>query len=441
MKKLLLSLVILCIVSSTSAQENESNVLLDGWKIFGQAHIVPYVDGRDFNNETYAPAFTTMRFNFGVQKSIKSVDFVVNLQDSRILGQTGLTNHTTGRIGLLEAYAKYNNMFDTPLSLQVGSFQMDYGNGRVIGSSPWNFTQRSFDGAILKYKTDKMWIDLFATNISTPQTQQNLSITPALYPLVAEEYEGYDMFGFWYTNTGIKNQKFSLFTYYEDNAKRLEVEDLGDTYFAHTLERYTFGADYKGTYGKFNLTFDGAYQIGTTVNNFHNSDGILREKDHAAYIFGIQGDYQAGNTNLALGADVHSGTAFDETEDCNTFDNVLGRKHLFMGFMDYFIPARTSTYNAVGVNDLYLKVKMASENKKWNSELALHYFMANAETASGENAYGQEIDWTTNYVFSKGVFIQYFAGVFLPGEYMKEWWGGREDISFVSYVRFMVTVN
>lgn len=440
MKKILLFTLPFLMVISTFSQDKEKSLLLDGWSIFGQAHIVPYIDGRDFNNDTYAPAFTTMRTNFGVKKSIKSVDFIANLQDSRILGQTGLTNHTTNRIGLLEAYVKYNKILNSNFSLQVGAFQMDYGNGRVIGSSPWNFTQRSFDGGILSYKTDKMFFDVFVTNISTPQTDQKLSVTPADYPLTASEYEGYDMFGFWFTNSSFKNNNFSIFGMFEDNAKRLEVEDLGDTYTAHSLARFTVGGDYKGTFGDLAVIFDGAYQFGSVVNGTNNNDGFLHKKNIAAYIFGLKGEYKVSNMLFTLGTNWHSGTAFDETEKWNTFDNSLGRKHLFMGFMDYFIPIR-SAYGGAGVNDFHAKIKMNSQNKKWNTELALHYFMANAETKSGETNYGQEIDWTTNYVFAKGVFVQYYAGVFLQGPYMKQFWNDRTNLGFVSYVRFMVTVN
>jgi hypothetical protein len=441
MKKLLL--IFLAVLVSIPVH-TEENVLTDGWDFFGQAHIIPYVDGRDFNNTTYAPAWTTMRMNFGVKKTISDVDFVVNIQDSRLWGQTGLTNHTTGRIGFLEGYIRYNNILNTPLSIQLGSFQMDYGTGRFIGKSPWNFTQRSFDGAILKYKTDKMWIDVFAVNISTPQVQQNLAITPSLYATESTEYEGYDMFGFWYSNTGNKDHKFDFTAFYEDNARRLEVGDLGDTYTAHALQRFTIAGDYFGTFGNFNLTAEAGIQTGQVVNAYNRSDNF--EKDIFAYLASIKAQYKANQVQFTVAADLHSGTAYDENEKWNTYDNAIARKHLFMGDMDYFIPIRGGgSYGGVGVNDIYAGVRFFSKDKKWWTDLTAHHFMANAETLSGENVYGQEIDWNSRYTIKKGMFVMYTAAVFLPGEYMKEFWNtpnvNREDMAFASYIRFLVTVN
>ncbi|MFW5662871.1 MAG: alginate export family protein, partial [Bacteroidota bacterium] len=328
--------------------------------------------------------------------------------------------------GLIEGYVKYSNIFDEPLSLQAGRFQMAYGNGRFIHTSPWNYHERTFDGARASYNPDNFSIDLFYTT-HTNSHEYKLNARPGDYPYPAEDYDGYEIFGLWGKSMISDKSELNLFAFRESNS---EVGESGEA----LIDQTTFGTSYYGRYGKLSTDLDFGYQIGTRD-----------DMDVAAYLASFKLAYQFEPVKVHAGTDWHSGTAPDDLlEENNTFDNYIAAKHRFFGNMDYFTAAR-GLYNGLGVNDYYAGLTFGGKKTDWMFMANFHYFMSNQESASGESAYGQEIDLVLRYNVTRGVFVEWGGGVFFQGELMKKFYElpgdtVREDLGFMSYLRTVFNI-
>jgi len=423
MKFLLSFVLFVFVVSSTFAD----NLLTDNWKLKGHAFLVPYLDGRDFLNETHPISFTAMKLRVGIEKKVGNFSFNMTMQNSKIWGDQASVVSKNAPIYILEGYLKFDSIFDMPLSFTAGRQQIEYNDGRFLGLSPWSYIERSHDGFKFSYKKDKMFLDFFATKHTEQNVNPPFNAVPSAYPYPEAAYEGYDILGFWYANKlgdsksagGAHN--FDIFTYYEVDAKKADNIN-------NNLDRFTSGFVYQWNVNSFTAKAQMGYQYGKKG-----------AKDVAAYLVNAYAAYKAGqNWNFKLGAELYSGTAPTETKTINTFDDYLGRKHAFLGFMDYFTNIR-SAYAGLGVNDFYLSADYKI-NSKWGLNLTPHYFMSNQTSASSKSDYGIEFDLGVKYTMQKGIWVEWFNGVFLPGELMKELYkvGAKErgDMGFVSYLRF-----
>lgn len=423
--KYLLSFVLFVFVVTTTFAEN---LLTDNWKIKGHAYLVPYLDGRDFLNETHPIAFTAMKLRVGIEKQVGNFSFYMALQNSKIWGEQANAVSKNAPIFLLEGYMKYDSILNIPLSLTAGRQQIEYNDGRFLGLSPWSYIERAHDGFKLSYKKNNMFFDVFAAKHTEQNVEPTLNATPKAYPYPEAAYEGYDILGFWYANklgdakSSMGAHNFDIFTFWELDAKKTDSIN-------RNLQRFTSGFAYQWNVNNFTVKAQMGFQ-----------SGKKGAKDVAAYLVDFYAAYKLGeNWNFKLGTELFSGTApADAAKNVNTFDDYLGRKHAFLGYMDYFTSARSS-YAGLGVNDFYLSADYKI-NSKWGLNLTPHYFMANKESASGKNDYGIEFDLGVKYTMQKGIWVEWFNGIFLPGELMKELYfvapKERGDPGFVSYLRF-----
>lgn len=423
--KFLLSLILVVFIASSAFAEN---ILTDNWKLKGHAYLVPYLDGRDFLNETYPITFTAMKLRVGVEKQVGNFSFKMALQNSKIFGDQAAVVSKNAPVYILEGYIKFDSLLNLPLSFTAGRQQIEYNDGRFLGISPWSYIERAHDGFKFSYKKDNMLLDFFATNHTTQYVNPPFNGVPSAYPYPEAAYEGYDILGFWYANKlgDAKNaggsHSFDLFTYYEIDAKKTDGTN-------NNLDRFTSGLAYQWNANKFTAKAQMGYQHGKKA-----------AKDVAAYLVDVHAAYKLNESfGLKLGTELFSGTApTDAATKVNTFDDYLGRKHAFLGFMDYFTNAR-SAYGGLGVNDFYLAADYKI-NSNWDLNLTPHYFLSNQESASGKSDYGIEFDLGVRYTMQKGIWVEWFNGLFLPGELMKEFYtvSGKErgDMGFVSYFRF-----
>ncbi len=420
MKRIFILVLIGLFTFSAKAQDNLS---LDGWKVNGTSQIIPYFDGRDFNNDTYAPGHTSMKTILGVTKSFgEKVDFRVAVQDWRVFGNNKSVTYDENALHLMEGWVRFNDIFGMPVSLKAGRFQMSYGSERFIGKSFWNYQERKFDGFVFNYTGDNMFIDFFLTNHSSEITSQTFSKIPNTSYI--EPYSNYNIYGLWYNNTAFDGQTFDIFAYLDENAATVGGEPA--------LNRYTIGFDYYGKFGIIKPNVEFGYQLGKAG-----------DKDILAYLASVSADVDLDPLGVKFGLDMHSGSEDGNAEEINTYDNYLAGKHKFFGLMDYFVTARGSGYAGIGVNDIYGGVSYKSGKYKYS--LMAHYFMANAENENiiydGEEAgtaFGTEFDLILRYTINKGIFVEAGQGLFLPGDLMKAVYNGNEDMAFLSYLRAVV---
>ncbi len=439
MKKLLAILILFVAAHTLNAQKITNTDLYEGWKIYGMSQIIPYVDGRDFNNDTYMMSYATMKTRLGVEKWLnKHVGFTMEMQDSRVWGQEpGLTSDNSS-LEMIQGYVTFDNIFNAPLSAQVGRFQMNYGTGRFISNSFWNYHERAFDGVRFGYKAENWHVDLFRLNERKigANTGQMVAAVPANWPTdEINEFDAACITGLYFRLNVTDKSNLDLTFFSENDATDIVVpgDNDGETKVQDKLERMTGALSFFGNYGDLSTTLEGALQFG-------NVSG----KDIAAYLAALEIGYNFKPLQIKGGLEMHSGTAYDETEKINAYQNRLGAKHKFMGMMDYFVSK--TPYGDAGVNDFYLGLVYGGKKTDWVFGLTGHMFTTNAKTASDESAYGQEIDFTVKYNITKGAFFEFGTGFFMQGEYMKQVYSYkenneikyREDLGAMMYLRTVV---
>ena len=427
MKKIIFaSLLIFSVQYLLKAESNSTTE----WKFTGYGVIIPYYDGRDFLNETHPIFYTTMKLRVGIEREIGNLQFKMNIQNSRVLGEEAAIVSAKNSVFIIEGFMKYDSILNIPLSFQAGRFQMDYSTGRYISVSPWNYIERTFDGFRFSYNKPNLFLDIFAVKHTSQYIPPPVNATPNAFPYPEKSYTDYDILGFWYQNLmGDKRQvtgshESNIFTYWEIDSKKLDSINLN-------LDRLTSGFNYRWSVKDFEAFLEFAYQYGKKG-----------AKEVSAFNGCIELNYVYNKFKFLLGTEIYSGTNPNETSKLNTFDNYLAAKHRFLGLMDYFANVRNG-YGLLGVNDFYLGIDYKL-HKDWSINLTNHYFTSNKENASGKYAYGLEFDLSLRYNLAKGIFIEYFNGIFLPDELMKEFYKvgnkDRTDPGFATWLRFSTKI-
>lgn len=420
MKKLFVSVILFFVVSSLTKAQNENN----DWKIFGQVQLRGEIDARDFSNTTNPFSFSSLRTRLGVKKSIMNqIDFFVEFQDSRVLGQEKNTSVNISNVDLYQGYVKLRRILDLPIDIQAGRFAMLYGTERFFGLSNWSYTGRSFDGIRFTIDPEDFALDLFV--ITHTQTLSYIgNATPAIYPTSASR--DHFIYGLRKNVSLDESNSVELIGYYD-----FDKEFSRTIYDTVYLNRFTSALTYMGTFGDLTLTVEAAYQLG-------KKNG----KDLSAYMVSAYTAYNFNPLSLGLGADIYSGTKPTELKKDKSFETNYGTGHKFFGYMDYFvnIPANTK---GLGINDFYLTSNLKFGESKFSAQLNAHHFMSNQKSLAGESSFGQEIDLTVRYDFIKGTVVSWGGSVFLPGDLMKTFWRAgsseRKDPAFWTYL--MVTAN
>ena len=409
----------------------------DDWKFFGQAQIRTELDGRDFLDKTFPQSFTSMRLRLGAEKSfMQDINFKISLQDARILGEENGTIVNIKNIDLYEGYVTVNNIFNKPLSVQAGRFEMSYASTRIIGSNQWNYKARAFDGLRAKYKDDNYWIDFFSV-IQNKFTDYYSNATPGQYIYPEASDTSFNIYGLWSSININKSHKLDIFGYYEANKRKSNSRDWD-------LSRYTVGAEYNYKYSDLSLMLNGAYQFGKA-----------QKLDVNSYMAAFEMKYIINTFALVLGTDILSGTPYDvegKNKETNTFANDFAGKHSFFGYMNYFSDIRKSTGNR-GINDFWLRLMYSDVNNPWYGEFTFHYFMTNQgygmftntiTKVDQKNNLGNELDLVLRYNIAKVANLEGGVSAFLPGDVMKENWNllkiKREDMAFYTYLMLRVNI-
>lgn len=405
----------------------------DDWKFFGEAQIRSELDGRDFNNSTYPPSVSNMRLRFAVQKSIMSdVTFYLQMQDSRTWGQEGSTTESIKNIDLHQGWAMVSNIFNVPLSVQVGRFEKSYGSQRFFGPNNWNYIGRSWDGTNIKYDFGPTgWIEGFVV-IANKFMDYVKQPTPSAYSVTNTPDVSSHVYGFWSDWKLTKEHTLDVFAYYEQEGKESNGKD-------DSVKTMTFGLNYDLKFGDFNAFAEFAYQTGKKYQS-----SIM--KDVAAYAAAIKLKYSFDDFWLAGNFDMESGTKHNEYEKINAFARNWGTNHKLYGYMDYF--TKQSNVNNRGINDIYLEAMYAPKSSPFSASLNFHYFTTNVKDLQFDkemNQLGEEIDLVLKYNIAKNVSVEWGNGLFLPGELMKEYWRLsstelREDPAFWTYVMLSLKI-
>ncbi len=423
-------------VSSLAFSQTEK--VADDFKIKAELQMRSELDGRDFSNKTYPLSFTSLRTRIGVEKKISNILLFVQLQDARLFGEAANTAGNLKATDLHQGYGLFSNMFDSPLSLQMGRFELNYNTGRIISSSQWGYTARSFDGAKLNLKLDKFSVDFLAlTNTNSVGYLGQAIPDTSQYPFPSVPEKGYNVWGAWSKIDLFEGSTLDLFALYESNRAKTAKKNP-------SLARWTAGLNYGLKAGDFSLWLEGAYQFGTAGDQTSTKEA----KDVAAYLAAINTSYKVSDFVIGLNFDVLSGTSLRDQaagKETNNYDGSYMGKHTFFGYMDYFSNQAKGT-KSLGVNDAYLRLEYKPKESNFSAQLDGHYFMTNkAYNINNESKtdLGMEFDLLLKYQMMKGVTFELGNCLFMQGDVTKSIYDinktdgdkyDREDIGHWSYL-------
>lgn len=432
MKRFLVFVIFFISTFDLFGEEYEEFSLLDGWRLHGLANIIPYLDGRDFEHDTYMRYSTTMKLQLGVEKAVTDdISFLLKFQDSRLWGEEGSFTNFTDNVDLIAGWVRFDNIFDIPLSLLLGRYQMELGTGRIIRHSPWSYEERAFDGVQANYSFLGHSLMAFYA-VHRDGIGYYREAAPGRYDYPDERYDGSNMFGLW-TKWGISGGQADLFVYHEKDNKKSDSLHID-------LDRTTLGGDWIGKIFAFDVKAE-----------LYGQFGSIGAKDLSAYMAGLEMNYSLEkNFNLTAGTNIYSGTSpEDMDEKNNSFSPTLGAKHRFLGLMDYFRKIEAGS-SSLGVNDFYAGATYGGRSEgDFQSTFRWHYFLSNQESAGGLSDFGNECDVTVKYFPVKAVSVEWTNGFFIPGELYLEMYktekesGGfhyRNDVAFMSYVRLILSI-
>lgn len=402
---------------------------------------------------------TRLMFNYHASRII----FQTTVQDVRLWGQDASTISINdgNRLGLHEAWAelilfnkKDTSIKSSPfdyLALKVGRQELVYDDERLLGNLDWAQQGRRHDALILKALQAGWQMDLGAAfNQHTDAVNYNGTYyTPANVPTTVKDSRGnvtntpagmiplVNGSGMSAKNgspalvnppgTNGQNQQYKAmqFLYVAKKFNRTRVSGLflADQFGKYMLDsvKNTAGADVGYVYG-YRYNQPGAnlrYTTGLLINpvlGAHNewalTGGYYYQGGHdrdglnlSAYTFTLTAAYNPGKMGYTAGWDYLSGNdVFSASATSHRFDPLYGTPHKFWGLMDYFYAVSSSPVG--GLSDPYLKVKYLSGNKRFNAELAGHYFMlaSNQKDVSGNTVskhLGTEFDLTAGYKLNK----------------------------------------
>ncbi|MBI5324716.1 MAG: alginate export family protein [Ignavibacteriae bacterium] len=427
MKNLLVLLISITIINTYLNAQTDS-VKQNDWKFSGHVLMRSEMDGKDFDNKTYPPTYTLMRTRINVEKNLfEDVSFFIQLQDSRVWGQTANPTKNLANIDMHQGFVDIKNLFDVPLSVRIGRFEIEYGTGRLLGPNPWNYVARAWDGYRIRYGSDKnSFIDAFSLS-HTALTD------PTKFPFNAKGDTSYNIYGLWTALKIETEHKFEVLAYYEINNKKTDS-------LHKDFDLLTGGFNYEYKSGNFNIALETAYQGGRGI--FGDKDKQNKKnKEASSYLGCLKIQYTFNTLTASLNAEIISGTKPSETEKTHTFWRPWGTVHQFYGYMDYFTGDLTQSTANLGLNDLHIKCKYAPKASPFSLDVALWYFMTNQKSATGKSTLGEELNIVGRYNWHENIFVELGGGLFFAGEVMKEIYNpslAEKDISFWSYIRLDV---
>lgn len=410
-------------------------------------------------NAAFVSQRTRLTFNYKSSRLI----FQASVQDVRLWGQDAstITINDGNRLGLHEAWAELilSNKKDTSFksspfdyfAIKAGRQELVYDDERLLGGLDWLQQGRRHDALVFKLLQSGWQLDLglafnqssdainyngtYYTPANVPATVKdskgNLANTPAgLIPLLNAAgissktgspsflnppgtnglNQNYKSLEYLYVAKKINKTKISgLFLadqfgkYKLDSVKNVSGTDEGYIYGrrfnqAGVNTRYTTGLLVNPVFGdkdQWGVNGGFYYQGG------HDKDGL----DLSAYTYTIALLYKGSNLSYTAGWDYLSGNdALSTSKTNHRFDPLYGTPHKFWGSMDYFYAGSGSPTG--GLSNPYLKIKYASDNKRFSTELANHYFLLakDQKNATGQaigKYLGTEFDLTNSYKLNK----------------------------------------
>jgi len=293
-------------------------------------------------------------------------------------------------LGVHEAAVKLSGARGT---VEVGRFEMSYGDELVIGAVGWHHIGRAFDGIRVRLSDGKdgAWVDAFATQLTEgtlgevtsgalgAQDRYFVGAYSGLGPLVGAL--DLDLYGLSMVSPGYVVDESSF----------------------PTAVELTVGARLKGKAGRIDHRIEAGAQV-----------GVRRVETAALGVLAFQGDAELGFTlpvahGLRLGLEGFYATGDEPTTDrIESWNQLFPTAHKWLGYMDVVGP-RTNVMGGV----LHLKL---SPTARWSFLIDAHRFYRPLPAEGTEPYVGTEIDTGLSFALSKAFAVRGAYDLFLQPE-------------------------
>jgi len=350
---------------------------------------------RNYGSEGKVADFVRYSTLLGIKTSRIDVGDGIHLQ-ARIapkvggFWQEGGDSLTDAAIGLHEGAIRLESNRGW---LEVGRFEMAYGEELVIGPVGWHHIGRAFDGARVHFQTEPKgaWVDVFATQLEEGQLVDRIGD----YVGAGDGYFMGAYAGLGALIGGVKDLDVYIF-----NRLRPGFTDAGEQR-QDTGSIYTLGTRAKGRAGPVDYRTELGVQTGRA---WGGTELIATLAYQADLEVGVNAQVLKG-LRFALEGFYASGDDPNTTDKVEAWDQLFPTAHKWLGFMDQY--GRSNIAGAVG----HLKVKPMA---KLIVMADGHYF-TRPQVAEGESQYqGTEIDLGAKYIVAKGVSFRVAYDLFLP---------------------------
>ncbi|PCH69636.1 MAG: hypothetical protein COC06_07075 [Bacteroidales bacterium] len=332
----------------------------------------------DKNDDPGFATSTRTRLNFGYNTEM--YNFYLSLQDVMVWGENRQLrpDDENNSFAIFEAWA--NVKLSDHFSTKIGRQTLVYDDQRILGAVNWAQQARNHDAVVLKYKKDKLIIDVGLA-----------------YNQDYDHATGYVNSGNTYNTKGFFSYKTMQYAYLKTKGKELSASLL---LLNNGFQNFNADNAEEGD-GVSNLQTIGTHldykkgKFGAAANIYLQTGERQGEIDvKGAYLASLDFSFKASKKiSLGLGAEIISGN--DESAGkTGAFFPLYGTNHKFNGFMDYFYVGNHA--NSVGLIDIHASANFNLGN---NSSLLVKVlnFSGEQDLPSGENALGTEVD----IVFSK----------------------------------------
>ncbi|SPF32228.1 exported hypothetical protein [Candidatus Sulfopaludibacter sp. SbA4] len=330
--------------------------------------------------------------------------FYVQAQDAEVAGFNRGTPPASlaDTMDFYQGYVELGSIENSPWSARIGRQELNYGEMRLIASSPWSNSERTFDAVRLRYNHPGVHLDWFAS------------------ALVVQLQPRFD-------HPQLKNGFYGFYSSFDRLIRKVVVEPYvlwkvqdgvkGELGPAGAESEYTSGIRVAGSLiGRTTFSVEQAFQRG-----HYAEDRISAWAGH--YNVGVPLPVRVWAPRWFLEFNHASGdNAKDGTR--GTFDTLYPNNHDKYGLMDRF------TWRNLNDATTAAEFKPA---KRWTSKVAFHYlWLANKNdaiyTTSGVNVQwkgatssrlGPELDLQTSYSFNRHLDISGGYGRLWAGEYIR----------------------
>ena len=325
-------------------------------------------------------------------------------------------------IGLHEGYARVQGAYTR---LDVGRFELNYGDSLIVGNLDWNEIGRSFDGARAHISTapNSAWFDIFATVLDEGRTDflrgaNYLDQSPGMGMGDIYFLGAYGAFGPAIMQ-GLDLDVYALVRTWSD-AKNLRVAPanaMSPLYRRENAAEATFGVRAKQRIKFFDYRFEAGIQYGSRPGSVAAMAMAPPTRVQNVDVFAQHADLEIGFTiaeRFRVGLEGIYASGDDPTTPENEgFDELFPTAHKFLGLSDAFVQNGSKRTNVLsGVLHL-----TAAATKTLTLQADGHLFSRLEESPATYNEdgfAGGEVDVGAVLVMGKGLKLRSTYAIFFP---------------------------